>query len=720
MGQGSSTNNKQQPEKADSVDQVDSVEASEEDDTSRVGSLKKNKWLRQKSNEEKPKKPKKNDKKKKKKDATEEVSSATCITESDRTSLRLSRIELHLEECQAVPDEDDAISLSSCGEDTQKNLKDIENEEPSSFLTCDDSSGSNLTASPGESLSSGQDSGFARDNTIQSASSEEEHAETRQKNEKDSSNIDAKLITPSVKATEKCNDYIEQLYPFDPNSPTDSPVKVVLENETKQDPIESPVKVVLENETKQVPIESPVNSMLEDQTKKDPIDAPVNSVSEDEIKNNPIDNSVEINVKQEEFSNAISTSTVPTPLLESQTSITETPKAESQADIIKNSDLVTGMVKELVDETLESAVEYLTNEYKRLNTKQECNEVNGEESISQDDKLEEHQKKELDLSEVSATTDLQEKSEEITEIHTTLPEMPLEPSEVKVSGMGPDGKDIPASEPMEKTEVVTTEEGIVKDTEVADPLNAELITEDLSQDSVSSVDIGNAEVTEKSKDFQELSYSLEVKPPCEEEHKTEKAEDKSETEMTEEVVDLPNCDSILPENPSSTEPENSANNSTEHKVSENASPSSHLDKEKNDSMKPEVVVESNRNEEPITECQPMGSKVTEVIKVTEVDAEDSGLVNSAEADLSLENSEKSVTEDSKVLEDASSLNGSADESITSPEKIAINDSQDNCTESSSGSAESPQLSEDSKGTPEQTQSSETPSNSNNANGTVFV
>ncbi|CAE1246075.1 unnamed protein product [Acanthosepion pharaonis] len=210
MGQGSSTNNKQQQQlqKNDSVEQVESVEPNEDDDMSRIGSLKKNKWLRQKPNDEKPKKSKKNDKKKKKKDDQDEVSSATCISEPDRTSLRHSRIELHLEECQPAPDEDDAISLSSCGEDLQKNLKDIESEERPSLLNCDYSS-SSVTASPGESLSSGQDSGFARGNTIHSVSNLNDASMTENSqmlNEPSSSELSTPEIITANEFHNNCTD----------------------------------------------------------------------------------------------------------------------------------------------------------------------------------------------------------------------------------------------------------------------------------------------------------------------------------------------------------------------------------------------------------------------------------------------------------------------------------------------------------------------------------
>lgn len=654
MGQGSSTNNKQQQQlqKNDSVEQVESVEPNEDDDMSRIGSLKKNKWLRQKPNDEKPKKSKKNDKKKKKKDDQDEVSSATCISEPDRTSLRHSRIELHLEECQPAPDEDDAISLSSCGEDLQKNLKDIESEERPSLLNCDYSS-SSVTASPGESLSSGQDSGFARGNTIHSVSSEEEHTETNHQDKKNSSTIGTKLITPTVEVTEKCQDYIEKSYPFNSCSPTDTPANSIVENQTKDSRDDSP------------------------------------TVS---------------NLSQENICDAISSSTVPKPKLETQSSLTETPKIVSQTEVMKDTDLVTGMVKELVDETLESAVEYLTHEYKRKNNKPEFNEANQQESISEDNQIEEKTDKELYLSEVTKTSETEEKSKEVNETHMTVSDTLPEPFQDKVSGEGIDNKEAVALNFIENTEVNTTteEDVIVTNKDVTDSLNQELGAEDISLEIASSTDpvnVNNVETIEKSGGFEELSYSLKVTSEHLEVSQTEKPEDESEKDDANEVETLQNCNTI---------DSNSSQLSTQFASNEENSMKFELSENK--SSKPEILVETNQTVETKTICP------SDMLTATSLDAEDSG-ANNSDGNLpsfSSDLNDASMTENSQMLNEPSSSE------LSTPEIITANEFHNNCTDSSSGSAASPQQPKDSKETVEQTPSNSTQPIPDNTTGAVFV
>lgn len=501
-------------------------------------------------------------------------------------------------------------SSNFISEDLQKNLKDIESEERPSLLNCDYSS-SSVTASPGESLSSGQDSGFARGNTIHSVSSEEEHTETNHQDKKNSSTIGTQLITPTVEVTEKCQDYIEKSYPFNSCSPTDTPANSVVENQTKDSRDDSP------------------------------------TVS---------------NLSQENICDAISSSTVPKPKLETQSSITETPKIASQTEVMNDTDLVTGMVKELVDETLESAVEYLTHEYKKKNNKLESNEANQQESISEENQIEEQTDKELYLSEVTETSETEEKSKEVNETHMTVSDTLPEPFQDKVSGEEIDNKEAVVLNFIEKTEVnaTTKEDVIVTNKDVTDSLNQELAAEDISLETASSTDpvnVNNVETIEKSGEFEELSYSLKVTSEHLEGSQTEKPEDESEKDASE-VDTLQNCN---------TTDSNSSQLSTQFASNEENSMKFELSENK--SSEPEILVETNQTEETKTICP------SDTLTTTSLDAEDSGANNSDEnlPSFSSDVNDASMTENSQMLIEPSSFE------LSTPEIITANEFHNNCT-----------------------------------------
>ena len=540
-----------------------------------------------------------------------------------------------------------------------------------------------MTASPGESLSSGQDSGFARGNTIHSVSSEEEHPEQNMQPKENSSEIGTKLITPTVEATEKCKDYIEKSYPFNSCSP----------------------------------IQSPVNSIPEEQIK--------------DIDRSP----EESNVTHETAGDTVSTTTVSSPKLETQSSITETPKRESQTDVIKDQDLVTGMVKELVNETLESAVEYLTHEYKKINnneikqqesisqdnkieeqadkeynevkqesisqdnkiedqldkeinevkqesisqdnkieeqTDKEFNDVKEQEAISQDNKIEEQSVNELNLIEVSETSDLKEKSKEIEESHVVLSDTPPEPFQDKVSGEGIDNKELAALNCMEKIEITTTmeEDIMVKRKVVTDSVNQELEVEDISEVTVCSTEsenINNTKTAENRSEFEELSYSLKLQPVHLEESQTEEPNNKTEKDADETEV-VQNCDSVISDNSLlSNESASNEDSSLKIEVSQRESFSSQANEQ--NSYDHEILTYTIQKEEEIPVCP------SAILTTTNLDAEDSGINNSGESlqSFSLDPSDSSMTENSQSVTETSSFQ------LSTPEIITLSEFENNNT-----------------------------------------
>ncbi|GAB1597279.1 uncharacterized protein PF11_0207-like isoform X1 [Argonauta hians] len=108
------------------------VKTNEEDlkDVDKTGSLRRKAWLKRKPSDQKSPKSKKKGKENKKKGSQDTLSVTTEEPEKEKeeVSHRLSRIELHLEDCQPAP-EDDTISLSSCGENIENNLQDVLSEE---------------------------------------------------------------------------------------------------------------------------------------------------------------------------------------------------------------------------------------------------------------------------------------------------------------------------------------------------------------------------------------------------------------------------------------------------------------------------------------------------------------------------------------------------------------------------------------------------------------
>ncbi|XP_036370800.1 uncharacterized protein PF11_0207 [Octopus sinensis] len=124
MGQGASTEVNQQTEKNGTKEVNEKGKEEEIKDIDKTGSLRKKAWLKRKPSDQKSPKSKKKGKENKKKGSQDKLSITTEEPEKEEVSHRLSRIELHLEECQPAPD-DDTISLSSCGENVENHLQDV-------------------------------------------------------------------------------------------------------------------------------------------------------------------------------------------------------------------------------------------------------------------------------------------------------------------------------------------------------------------------------------------------------------------------------------------------------------------------------------------------------------------------------------------------------------------------------------------------------------------
>lgn len=202
----------------------------------------------------------------------------------------------------------------------------------------------------------------------------------------------------------------------------------------------------------------------------------------------------------------------------------------------------------------------------------------------------------------------------------------------------------------------------------------------------------------KSGEFEELSYSLKVTSEHLEGSQTEKPEDESEKDASE-VDTLQNCN---------TTDSNSSQLSTQFASNEENSMKFELSENK--SSEPEILVETNQTEETKTICP------SDTLTTTSLDAEDSGANNSDEnlPSFSSDVNDASMTENSQMLIEPSSFE------LSTPEIITANEFHNNCTDSSSGSAASPQQPQDSKETVEQTPSNSTQPIPDNTTGAVFV